>query len=108
MLATTAVGLGSAIVGICLYKKGGRRKQKGGGKQKENIGTRFYYFLAEGQVRRLQNNTCWVIKMQPGLMLSGAVVIYGVRARIQCWQRVLLFPVLAGFALANMPFESAW
>lgn len=43
--------------------------------------------------------------MQSRLMLSGTVVIYRVRARIQCWHKVLLFPVLAGFALVNMPFS---
>jgi len=67
----------------------------------------FFFFLAEGEIHSLQNNTCWVIKIQLRLMLSGAVVVYRVSARIQCWQRVLLFPVFAGFALVNMPFESA-
>lgn len=116
VLATTAVGIGSVIVGICRQKKGGNKKKKkkqGGGKQKKNIGVFFsfflsFFFLTQREIHSSHNNTCWVVKMQPRLMLSGTVVIYGVRARIQCWHKVLLFPVLAEFALVNMPFKSAW
>lgn len=72
---------------------------------KENANPRCY-FIFQLRDRPVARGT--IIKRQPRLGLSGAVVTPAIRASTQCWHGDLLFPELAGLDVIKVSPGSPW